>query len=181
MTTLRLTVRDDPVVFYTLDADAVRIGEINHHAPHAAILRIHDQAFWLADDVETAQRAAGASIARRLLTHALTPRRYSLRADGGEQVLARAQRRWRWTTRENGLDCEVADASYRIRVQSAFGGRCTLQHGDGRAAGEIVIGSLGRIAHATALPLALPEAVFLLYATHRLFGHDPYASTGGGE
>ena len=181
MTTLRLSLQRNSTLLYALDADAVRIGGVQHHASHAAILRIGEEAWWLADDVGTAQHAARASIARRLLAHATQPRSYSLRADGGEIVLARARRRWRWSARENGLDCEIGDASYRVRSLGAFGGKFALEDACGRALGELKIGSLGRTAQAAELPLPVPESAFLLYATHRMFGYDTNGGGDGGE
>ena len=179
MSELRLTMHDDAVVLYSLDADRQRIGEVHWHAAHAAVLRIGTQAWWLADDVATALHAAGASVARRALAHLSQPRSYSLRADGGEPVLARATRRWRWATRENGLDCDLGGSAWHVRVQAAFGGRFVLNDASGTKRGELALTGLqgGGIA-ARNLPLALPESAFLLYATHCIFGHDVRSTVG---
>lgn len=181
MSTVRLSLRDDPVVFYAVDLDGAAVGEVQHHARHAAILRIGAQAWWLADDVATAHEAAGASIARRVLSHLTTPACYSLRADGGTAVLARARRRMRWSSRDNGIDCEVAGVPYRIRVESVFGGSFALQDGAGIKLGDIRVGSFGRVVHATGSPLPLPETAFLLYATHRMYGQDPGGTVATGS
>jgi hypothetical protein len=179
MTELRLTRHDDAVVIYRLEADRRQIGEVRWHAPHAAVLRIGEQAWWLADDVATALHGTGASVARRALAHLARPRSYSLRADGGEPVLARATRRWRWSTRENGLDCEFAGVAWQVRVTAAFGGRFALNDAGGARRAELAIaGLLGGSAVARDLPLALHEAAFLLYATHRIYGQDPHAAVG---
>jgi hypothetical protein len=179
MSELRLTRYDDPVVVYRLEADRQRIGEVRWHAAHAAVLRIGEAAWWLADDVAAASHGSSASVARRVLAHLSQPRSYSLRADGGEAVLARATRRWRWSTRENGLDCEIGGEAWQLRVAAAFGGRFSLADAGGARRGELAIaGLLGGGVSARDLPLPLPEAAFLLYATHRMFGQDPHSTVG---
>jgi hypothetical protein len=173
---LRLTMHDDPVVLYSLHSADVLIGEVRPHAPHAAILRIGAQAWWLADDVATSTHAAGASIVRRIFAQLTRPRRYSLREDGGERVLARAERQgWR-STREDGLVCDVGGAAWRVRSLGAWGGRFVLEHDDGKALGEFRLTGLGRSLETGALPFATAEAALLLYATHRNFGRDVRAA-----
>lgn len=181
MSTVRLTRRSDAVVFYSVDVDGQPAGRVEYHLPQAAILRLGDQAWWLADEVQLGLAGTDASLLRRLLASATTPRCFALRADGGEAVLARAQRRWRWRANDNGMDCEVGDARIEVRVLSVFGGSFALRDGDGRVLGQIRVGGFGRVAHATGLPLPLPETAFLLYATHRMFGRDPGTDTTTGD
>lgn len=178
MTLLRLAMHDDPVVQYSLHADGERIGEVRPHAAHAAVLRIGPQAWWLADDVGTALQAAGASIARRVFEHLARPRRYSLREDGGERVLARAVRRTGWGAKANGLDCEIGGAVRRLRMQASLGGRFAFEDDAGRVLGQLELTGFAGAIQARGLPLALPEAAFLLYATHRVFGRDVQSTVG---
>jgi hypothetical protein len=156
MSLLRLTWRDDAIVPYTLDRDGVRVGEIRWHAAHASVLRIGPQSWWLADDVATGLHAAGASTARRVFAQLLEPRTLSLRADGGEQVLARTRRRRAWSARENGLDCEIGGTRWTLRCRGAWGGRLGLADAAGQARGELAVGLLGRSVEARTLPWPLP-------------------------
>jgi hypothetical protein len=182
MTALSLKPQRDAVVRYTLETGGERLGEIRAHAPHADILRIGAQAWWLADDVATPLHLAGASIARRIFAHITQPRRYSLVEDGGTRVLARAERRWRWSTREDGLACSIGDADYRVRSLGAWGGRFAFEDAAGQRLGEIGFSSFGRGVQTAGLPLPLAQTAFLLYATHGCFmrGADG-GGDGGGE
>jgi hypothetical protein len=178
MESLTLTMHDDPVLLYSLQSGPGRLGEVHVHVAHASILRIGREAWWLADDVGTALHAAGASVARRAWAHLVEPRRYSLRADGGEHVLARAAQRWRWSTKEDGMVCEIRGVPRRIRSLGVSGGRFAFEDEAGAALAELQLTGGRSGIRSAGLMLPLPEAAFVLYATHRMFGRDVRAADG---
>jgi hypothetical protein len=171
MSILSLIDGDDPIICCRIERDGARVGEIHAHAPHAAILRLGERAWWLVDDVAAAGHAAGASLARRVLRQLLTPRQLSLREDGGERLLAQAQRRWRWSTTQDAIALTLGEQSLRVHYLGAWRGRLALERDDGGRLAELAFGGFGRrLQFDRALPLPLAESVFVLYATHRIFG-----------
>lgn len=181
MDELRLTRLNDPAVIYSLDRRGQRVGEVRPHLPHASVLHIGDTAWWLVDDVADGLNRAGASIARRLLTQLLRPRQYSLREAGTERVLARMRQRWRWSTKQNGIDVEAGAAHYFLRCSGVWSGRFALEDAAGAACGEVRRGGFSKwFESPRALPLALAETVLLLYAAHRIYSTVSDGGDGSG-
>lgn len=176
---LRLSRVDEAVRSYWAHHDGTCIGEIRERAWGTSELHMADGRYLLRRDDTADVLGRRAGVARAVLKMATFGARYSLRE--GDRVLARAERRFRLSTRGDGLRlCVDGSGDLSITRTGPPGCDWSLTHGDAPA-GHVAIAHGGLEVAWHGPPLTAPATLFALYAFHQQFGAHPSTGSDGSD
>lgn len=176
---LRLRRVDDAVRSYWAHHDGTCIGEIRGRAWGTSELHTAGGRYLLRrdDTAEVLGRRAG--FARAVLRMVTFGARYSLRE--GDRVLARVERRFRLSTRRDGLRLHLhAMPDLRITCPGGAMRHWSIDAGDA-SIGHVAMCDGGREVAWHGPALLVPVTLFALYAFHQQFGTSPFSTADGGD